>query len=285
MANIDIKLYENSLPDSLKLTGSQKLGQLILDKGLQIGDIIQPQLDKMLLNLITPDGTCLPEAQLNIIIEQRNNIVNHLNKIETTINTISRSLGITSDVLNALIVTAKTIRTAKNIANAGQSLSPIANGQITSLIFTLNDVLDTLKFDDLGNSKLNKLKNIIDYTAAPIAITSDFISKAITSLGFIDVIIKKCSPYATLDPISDSLILITEQQIKATQTPNEITYKGFIIEIQEVPFDSTVVRRKAVGKNAQGIPLIETPLSFTTNNQTLTNELKLIIDRDNLKAY
>ena len=285
MANIDIKLYENSLPDSLKLTGSQKLGQLILDKGLQIGDIIQPQLDKMLLNLITPDGACLPEPQLNIIIEQRNNIVNHLNKIETTINTISRSLGITSDVLNALIVTAKTIRTAKNIANAGQSLSPIANGQITSLIFTLNDVLDTLKFDDLGNSKLNKLKNIIDYTAAPIAITSDFISKAITSLGFIDVIIKKCSPYVTLDPISDSLILITEQQIKATQTPNEITYKGFIIEIQEVPFSSTVSRRKAVGKNTQGIPLIETPLSFTTNNQTLTNELKLIIDRDNLKAY
>ena len=285
MANIDIKLYENSLPDSLKLTGSQKLGQLILDKGLQIGDIIQPQLDKMLLNLITPDGACLPEPQLNIIIEQRNNIVNHLNKIETTINTISRSLGITSDVLNALIVTAKTIRTAKNIANAGQSLSPIANGQITSLIFTLNDVLDTLKFDDLGNSKLNKLKNIIDYTAAPIAITSDFISKAITSLGFIDVIIKKCSPYVTLDPISDSLILITEQQIKVTQTPNEITYKGFIIEIQEVPFSSTVSRRKAVGKNTQGIPLIETPLSFTTNNQTLTNELKLIIDRDNLKAY
>jgi tetrahydromethanopterin S-methyltransferase subunit B len=285
MANIDIKLYENALPDSLKLTGSQKLGQLILDKGFQIGDIIQPQLDKIISNLNTPDGTCLPESQLNLIIEQRNNIVNHLNKIETTINTISKSLGITSTILDTLINTAKTIRTAKNIANAGQSLSPVANGQVTSLIFTLNDVLDTLKFDSLGNSKLNKLQNIIDYAAAPVAITSDFISKAITTLGLIDAIIKKCSPYATLDPISNDLILITEQQIKASQTQNEITYQGFIIEIQEVPFSPTVNRRKAVGKNAQGIPLIETELSFTTNNQTLINELKLIIDRDNLKAY
>jgi hypothetical protein len=285
MANIDVKLYEKALPDSLKLTGSQKLGQLILDKGLQIGDIIQPQLDKILLNLTTPDGLCLPETQLNLIIGQRNNIVNHLNRIEVTINTISKTLGITSDVLEALITTAKTIRTAKEIANAGQALSPVANGQVTSLIFTLNDVLDTLKFDSLGNSKLNKLQNIIDYTAAPIAITSDFISKAITALGLIDIILKKCSPYATLDPISNDLLLITEQQIKSSQTQNEITYKGFIIEIQEVPFSPTVNRRKAVGKNAQGISLIETELSFTTISQILVNELKLIIDRDNLKAY
>jgi hypothetical protein len=285
MANIDIKLYENALPDSLKLTGSQKLGQLILDKGFQISDIIQPQLNKIISNITTPDEACLPEAQLKLIIEQRNNIVNHLNKIETTINTISKSLGITSAVLNTLITTAKAIRIAKNTANAGQSLSPIANGQITSLIFTLNDVLDTLKFDSLGNSKLNKLQNIIDYTAAPVAITSDFIAKAITTLGLIDIIIKKCSPNSTLDSISNDLLLITEQQVKASQTQNEITYKGFTIEIQEVPFSPTVNRKKAVGKNAQGIPLIETPLSFTTNTQTLTNELKLIIDRDNLKAY
>jgi hypothetical protein len=285
MANIDVTLYENALPDSLKLTGSQKIGQLILNKGFQIGDIIQPQLDKIFNSLNIPDGLCLPEVQLNLLIEQRNNIVDQLNKIESNINIISKSLGITSEVLDALITTAKAIRTAKNIANAGQALSPVANGQVTSLIFTLNDVLDSLKFDNLGNSKLNKIKNIIDYTAAPIAITSDFISKAITSLGLIDIILKKCSPYATLNPIAENLILITNQQLKSTQTPNEITYKGFIIEIQEVPFSPTVTRRKAVGKNSQGIPLIETPLSFTTNTQTLTNELKLIIDRDNLKAY
>jgi hypothetical protein len=46
-----------------------------------------------------------------------------------------------------------------------------------------------------------------------------------------------------------------------------------------------VKQRRAVGQNYQGINLISTPYSFTTNTQTLINELKLIIDRDNLKAY
>jgi hypothetical protein len=46
-----------------------------------------------------------------------------------------------------------------------------------------------------------------------------------------------------------------------------------------------VNRYRAVGKNQSGIVLIQTELSFTLEPQILINELKLIIDRDNLKAY
>jgi hypothetical protein len=46
-----------------------------------------------------------------------------------------------------------------------------------------------------------------------------------------------------------------------------------------------VKQKRAVGQNYQGITLITTPYSFTTNSQTLINELKFIIDRDKLKAY
>ena len=62
-------------------------------------------------------------------------------------------------------------------------------------------------------------------------------------------------------------------------------YQGFIFKIEEVPFSPTVTRKKAVAYNQSGIALLETPLSFTANNQTLIDELKLIINRDNLKAY
>ena len=86
-------------------------------------------------------------------------------------------------------------------------------------------------------------------------------------------------------PISEDLQNINNRQEIAEETLNQTSYQGFIIEIEEVPFNPTVIRRKAVGINQSGIKLIETPLSFTTNPQTLIEELKLIIVRDNLKAY
>ena len=94
-----------------------------------------------------------------------------------------------------------------------------------------------------------------------------------------------CDPNNTLPPINSQVNSIADTQLQASQTQNQTSYNGFIIEIEEVPYTPTVTRRRAVGKNSQGIVLIETELSFTTNNQTLISELKLIIDRDNLKAY
>lgn len=284
MATVDLQLFENSLPDSLKSTGSEKLGQIILEKGIQINDIVQPQLDLILSNITLPDDLCLPEAQLNEFIIQRNNIVDTLNQINKYLDLTTSAIGITSTTLDALLATAQTIRGLKPAAIAATAASP-APGPFASLVLQANELLDNLKFDALGNSKLNKLKIIIDGTAVPISLTSRFISNAITILTSIDIIIKKCSPNSTLSPISQNLIDITEAQLKSLQTTNDITYKGFIIEIEEVPFNDKITRRKAVGKNSQGIPLIQTELSFTTNPLILINELKLIIDRDNLKAY
>jgi hypothetical protein len=284
MATIDLQLFENSLPDSLKSTGSEKLGQIILEKGIQINDIIQPQLDLLLSNITLPNDLCLPENQLNEFIIQRNNIVDILNQINKYLDLTTSAIGITSTTLDTLLITVQTIRGLKPAAIAATAASPVP-GPFASLVLQANELLDNLKFDTLGNSKLNKLKVIIDGTAVPISLTSRFISNAITLLVSIDIIIKRCSPNSTLSPISQNLIDITEAQLKSSQTTNDITYKGFIIEIEEVPFNDTITRRKAVGKNSQGIPLIETELSFTTNPQILISELKLIIDRDNLKAY
>jgi hypothetical protein len=64
-------------------------------------------------------------------------------------------------------------------------------------------------------------------------------------------------------------------------------YKGFILEIEteDPPQYSGLPRRRAIAKNRQGITLLNTKYSFTTNDNILINELKLIIDRDNLSSY
>lgn len=285
MAEVSIQVLENSLPSSLKLTGSEKLGQIILEKGIQISDQIQPQLTNIQNELNSaPNGACLPPAQLDLIILQRNNIVNKLNQIGSVLDTATVAAGITSDLLNSLITAAQTLRITKTALIAADATAG-GVGPFASLVFQANEVLDALKFDSLGNSKLNKLKTIIDNTAAPISLTGSFISIAIVSLNSIDNILRQCSPNSTYLAISNDLENITLRQNIAENTLNQITYKGFVLEIEIVPYTPTVNRRRAIGKNQSGIIMIQTEFSFTTSNQVLINELKLIIDRDNLKAY
>jgi hypothetical protein len=285
MAEVSLQVLENALPSSLKLTGSDKLGQTIMEKGIQINDQIQPQLTNIQNELTsTPNGLCLPAPQLELIILQRNNIVNKLNQISSVLNTATVAAGITSTLLDSLITAAQLVRAAKPALIASDAASG-GVGPFASLVLQANDVLDILRFDSLGNSKLNKLKTIIDNTAAPISITGLFISNAVTSLNNIDIILKQCSPYSTYLTISDDLDNINLRQTIAENTLNDITYKGFVLEIEVVPYTPTVNRRRAIGKNQSGIVTIQTEYSFTTSNQVLINELKLIIDRDNLKAY
>jgi hypothetical protein len=293
MAEISTQILENSLPSSLKLTGSEKLGQTIMEKGIQISDQIQPQLDNLQAELInTAQNTlisavndlCLPARQLDLIILQRNNIVNKLNQIGIFLDTASITAGITSTVLDTLITTAKTLRILKPSLIAADAAGG-GIGPFASLALQANELLDVLKFDDLGNSKLNKLKGIIDNTSAPISITSIFISKAISTLNSIDIVLKKCSPNSTYIPVSKDLNTINLRQSIAENTLNDVTYKGFVLEVEIVPYTPTVNRRRAIGKNQSGITTIQTELSFTTSNRVLIDELKYIIDRDNLKAY
>jgi hypothetical protein len=88
-----------------------------------------------------------------------------------------------------------------------------------------------------------------------------------------------------LTPLSPYLLNVEQNanKVKIDPNKNEI-YQGFLFEIVEEPFSPTVNKRRAVAKNNNGIILLQTPSSFTTDTQVLFTELKLIIDKNNLKA-
>ncbi len=286
MATISPEILQNVTPRDLKQQGLERLSTLILNKGIQIKDQIEPQLTEKILNRLNSvaSNICLPPNQLDPLIVLRNNIVDQLNRIGLSLDIAIRTIGITNNTLNTLLTIAAGIRATKPAAIAAAA-TPVTGSPFASLVLNLNDILDRLKYDDLGNPKLQKIKVALDLSTPAISIAAVFIAQAIVILNSIDLILKRCSPNSTLTPVNEGLIQISQQQDQAETTINQELYNGFVIRIEEVPFTSTVKRRRAIGINQSGISLIQTELSFTTNPEILINELKFIIDRDNLKAY
>ena len=282
---VDVNLIQGATPNDQKPKGTAKLPSLLFTLGSQIPQIIQPSLQNLIQKYLPDPDTCPNEAILNELIVQRNNIVQSLNNIGTRVDQLGTSISGVSTFLNTTLA----IITATDIASIAISTAakvvPAIPGAVPAALNDLQTLIRKVTFDRLGNSKLSKLQGVISSSALVISIIGTYILTAKATLDIIDAYIKKCNPNANIDPTSKVVNDITNAQLQAQQTLNQTTYQGFIIEIEEVPYTPTVTRRRAVGKNQQGIPLIQTELSFTTDNQTLINELKLIIERDNLKAY
>jgi hypothetical protein len=288
--NIDATQIENATPTDLKAMGIAKLPLLLLVIGTQVQQIIIPALTNLIATYIkkyTDSNSCPDAATLAKIRQQRDLIVNQLNKIGNTLNIITISLTGVSTFLSILEVAINSIDLAKIAAKiAAIAFPPLAAG-LPVLLNTLSAAKQSALIDEKGNSRLQKLNSIIGGAALVASIVGAFILTAVTLLKSIDFFLEKCDPdnMNSLTPISKVIQDVANAQAQSTPTQNQTTYQGFIIEIETVPYTPTVNRKRALGKNQLGIILIQTELSFTTDDQVLINELKLIIDRDNLKAY
>jgi hypothetical protein len=281
MAGIDINTILNAIPEDRKVKGLPKLGQILIQKGTELENQIPSSLTS-LISQFTP-GSCPDSVILQSIVEKRNNIVGKLNTVDQFLNVITSTYTGVSSFLDVVLFSISNLKNIKTGLNQAAKIIPVIPGAAVSAINDLGDLSDRLTFDNLGNSKLQKQKDGIDSLIIPIAIFSKIIQNIITLLNSLDTLIIGCNPTSTLDSLSDTIIQTANSQTQADV--NDGSYKGFSFQIEEVPFSPTVNRRRALAFNQSGISLLQTELSFTTNNQTLINELKLIIDRDNLKSF
>jgi len=284
---VDAEAIENATPKTLKAFGIAKLPLLLLVLGNQLKNIIQPSLENIqetYLKDISLQDACPDPATLQKIKDLRNNIVDQLNKIGNRLNIITKTLTGLSGFITFIEITVKGIDIAKIAAKIAAIAFPPLAASLPPLLNTLNASKQSALIDGKGDSRLTKLNSIVGGAALVAALIGGYIRVIIALLNSIDAILNKCSPDG-LTPVSKTIQDIAILQVQAENTQNGTTYNGFILEIEEVPYTDTVTRRRAVGKNSYGIILIQTELSFTTDDQTLINELKLLIDRDNLKAY
>ena len=279
----------NSTPKDLLAKGKDALPGIIYTLGYTVLQTqIIPSLQKLVIEYLEKyleDGiqSCPPELQ--ILIDIRNKITNQLNKLAKKIDQIGSSISGISVFLKTITTAIFAVDIASIIASQAAKILPLTPGAIPAALNDAQTFIRKATFDKLGNSKLASATTAIASSSLVLSLIGGWILQAIEILARLDVLIMNCNPNATLTPISDDVKLLGSLNLQAQNTQNNTTYQGFILDIVEIPYTPTVNRYQAVGKNAQGIILIKGDLSFTSSSQTLINELKLIIDRDNLQAY
>lgn len=224
-------------------------------------------------------GSCLPQEEVKKLSDLRNNIVNQLNSTARTIQTLKRPINTLSRILNVTKTGLKVAKTSRLAANAILlALNPpiVIPGAIPAGINTLKDL------DDLLRPIITKTSNSIDYILIALDYAESTIFNLLKILEPIDQYLTGCGITSSeLTSTSDFINQINQQYSELNA--NEI-YKEFTLEIVEEPYTPTVNRRKAVAKNKNNIILLSTPLSFTTEDQILIEQLKLLIDSNDLKA-
>lgn len=117
----------------------------------------------------------------------------------------------------------------------------------------------------------------------------------LSQLSYLSEKIKECENGVNISSLEES-ILETKQAITDLEQIfvgfNNLsrvdTYKGFVFEIiEEKPIDVSIKinRRYAIAINTSGITELQGTPTYATDKETLVNELKFIIDRDNLNGY
>jgi hypothetical protein len=249
------------------------ISQVVEKTGIQ--NIGQP-------NMQMPSACLLPDG-LQDILKLRNSLIDKLNTTSKTIESLSRSLNPLTTIVDTTSKTLKTVRTARIAANAGLAfiVPPlVVPGAIPSAINIAKDLEEFLTPQvTVAKNSITSIKTALDYA-------NNAIFKLLNMLKAIDQYLTGCNVQLPDTPVINSYVTQVDQQYTEVQnTPSDIEiYKGFILGIVEEPYTPTVNRRKAVAKNKDGIILLSTPLTFSTDKQTLTNEIKLVIDSNNLKA-
>ena len=285
----------------------QKLTQLVLVKVMKYSSLATPILQKLgneigIQDLISKNAKlpdlCPPKDILDKVLKIRNNINSQLTGISKYVNTTKDGLSKLQKILDINVKLINTLENVKKAAKTTKSAGIIAQGALSILpgaIASTIDIADTtiLRVDDitrmLTQSKIYdepKLKTI----QGKLSLGLQYVSQAsavllvtVTMIGNLDKVLIKCGRQPdSLDPDTISIIASAEQTQQSEGSKN---YKGFTFKTETKKFTETVNQIRAIATNDQGIELLSTPYSFTTQPQFLFQELEFKIDSENLKPY
>ncbi len=280
--------------------------------------VIKVQVAKKATDLIFEfeGGVCPTPPQIDKIIKTRNNLVDRLTKIYNKVERLSNTISGVSNFLNLIL---KGIKIAGALAQGiivGTAFIPFPiPAAVNSVVEGAQGLIEKAKFKSDGEQKLTPLVGGLISANIAVKLFASALREVICTVEAIDASVIECTtPQAeiedeegnaitvspllnqeqslrlqevqnSLTPIPQEIISFIEQDVaEDEESATETAYRGFSFEIETIPFTPTVNRTRALALNRDGIPLLQTELSFTSTPDILIQELKFIIDRDNLRA-
>jgi hypothetical protein len=282
----------------------------------QIVDLINAEVNKLKLKYLGKikemlsnfaEGICPTQPQIDKFVGIRNNIVESLIKVYEKVDRLSNNI---SGVTNFLTLILTGIKVASGVARSlalGTIFSPFPiPGAISSGISAAQGEIEKFKFKADGAQKLVPITGGLISANIAVKLFASALRELICTIEALDASMIECASQPPVDtppekvnevklelarefetqltPISPAIISFIEQDVEEQDSLLETTYRGFNFEIEEIPFSPTVNRRRALAKNSDGITLLQSELSFTSTPTILIEELKFVIDRDNLRA-
>lgn len=230
----------------------------------------------------TLPNLCPPQTVLDRALQIRNSLGTDIENTAKYINIIDTSLQILTPIINGAATSVDAINILKTATSVATKVTPLVPGVITALLSDLDDLRTLITFKSDGTPKLPQLKRALSIGSEYISNAAKVMQTVLIFLQIIDLVLEKCGK--TPNELGPDVTKLLDTIRLAGDSVIDTVYKGFTFAIVEKQFSPTLKQRIGQAKNSQGIVLLQTEPSFTTDPQVLVEELKLIIDRDNLKA-
>ena len=211
-------------------------------------------------------------------------MVDFLNKQQDRINNLKKPVEASGELVNFLLTTATAIKLTTFITNQAAKVIPLIPGAVVSIINDLDTIRETILVDNKNQPRLPPIQQAVSNVNIPLNQLNRLITQIVFALGDIDDLISLCRPDAELESLSPEVLSTVVVEL-SSELEGENLYKGFRLEIETRAYTDTVNQNRAVGKNQNGIILIQTNYSFASDPNVLIRELKFRIDAENLSTY
>jgi hypothetical protein len=255
------------------------------------------------------DKGCPTTPELVKIINQRNQLVKILTQLKKQVTQIDKTTNPLKTLVITLTTATKLLKLAPlpvafgspaialplgTIVTAGNTLNKLDTkiGGFASLILTFNAIVKyILKTIDEILAQLKILDALVEKCAAENATAETAAAAAAATVA--NQASNNGAPAPSINTANANLILnnlLNAEEstlINNLQSPNKNdtnTYKGFVLEVLlDDKNDTRFPKRYAVAKTPGGVVVLRGESSFSSSVDVLLDEIKFIIDRDNLK--